>query len=119
LGSKIEIIDGKGIFLTLFLISGFLSNLGQYLWTNNYLFGGLSGSVYGLLGYCFILDLDKRGQRYGLPNELYIFMFLWLSIGFTGILGVFGFGNIANIAHLIGLICGFVTALVFNLLKRI
>ncbi len=119
LGSKIEIIDGKGIFLTLFLISGFSSNLGQYLWTNNYLFGGLSGSVYGLLGYCFILDLDQRGQRYGLPNALYIFMFLWLSIGFTGILGVFGFGNIANIAHLIGLICGFVTALVFNLLKRI
>ena len=54
LGSKIEIIDGKGIFLTLFLISGFSSNLGQYLWTNNYLFGGLSGSVYGLLGLSLI-----------------------------------------------------------------
>ena len=35
LGSKIEIIDGKGIFITLFLITGLSSNLGQYFWTRN------------------------------------------------------------------------------------
>ena len=119
LGSKIEIIDGRGVFLSLFLISGLSSNLGQYFITGDYLFGGLSGAVYGLLGYCFLLDLDNRGQRYDLPNALYLFMFFWLLIGFTGILGVFGFGNIANIAHLVGLICGFMTALVANFLKRI
>ena len=119
LGSKIEIIDGRGVFLSLFLISGLSSNLGQYFITGDYLFGGLSGAVYGLLGYCFLLDLDNRGQRYDLPNALYLFMFFWLLIGFTGILGVFGFGNIANIAHLVGLICGFMTALIANFLKRI
>ena len=119
LGSKIEIIDGRGVFLSLFLISGLSSNLGQYFITGDYLFGGLSGAVYGLLGYCFILDLDNRGQRYDLPNALYLFMFFWLLIGFTGILGVFGFGNIANIAHLVGLICGFMIALIANFLKRI
>jgi GlpG protein len=119
LGSKIEIIDGKRIFFTLFCISALSSNLGQYYITGGYLFGGLSGAVYGLLGYCFILDLDNRGQRYDLPNALYVFMFFWLLIGFTGILGVFGFGNIANIAHLVGLICGFITALVVNFLKKI
>ena len=78
LGSKIEIIDGKVMFLTLFLFAGLSSNLGQYFFTGDYLFGGLSGAVYGLLGYCFILDLDYRGQRYDLPNALYIFMFIWL-----------------------------------------
>ncbi len=119
LGSKIEIIDGRGVFLSLFLISGLSSNLGQYFITGDYLFGGLSGAVYGLLGYCFLLDLDNRGQRYDLPNALYLFMFFWLLIGFTGILGVFGFGNIANIAHLVGLICGFMIALIANFLKRI
>jgi GlpG protein len=112
LGSKIEIIDGKGIFITLFLIAGISSNLGQYFWTNEYLFGGLSGSVYGLLGYCFILDLDYRGHRYDLPNALYIFMFFWLLIGFTGILSVFGFGNVANTAHLVGMMSGFVLGLI-------
>ena len=108
LGSKIEIIDGKVMFLTLFLFAGLSSNLGQYFFTGDYLFGGLSGAVYGLLGYCFILDLDNRGQRYDLPNALYIFMFIWLLIGFTGVLKVFGFGNVANIAHLVGMIAGFI-----------
>ena len=112
LGSKIEIIDGKGIFLTLFLISGLSSNLGQYFITGDYLFGGLSGVVYGLLGYCFILDLDNRGQRYDLPIALYIFMFIWLLIGFTGLLKIFGFGNVANIAHLVGMIAGFILGLI-------
>ena len=112
LGSKIEINDGRGIFLTLFLISGLSSNLGQYFITGDYLFGGLSGAVYGLLGYCFILDLDNRGQRYDLPNALYLFMFIWLLIGFTGLLKIFGFGNVANIAHLVGMIAGFILGLV-------
>jgi GlpG protein len=112
LGSKIEIIDGKNIFIILFLIAALSSNLGQYYWTGGYLFGGLSGAVYGLLGYCFILDLDKKGQRYDLPNALYIFMFLWLLIGFTGILNIFGFGNVANIAHLVGMIAGFILGLI-------
>jgi GlpG protein len=112
LGSKIEIIDGKGIFLTLFLISGLSSNFGQYFITGDYLFGGLSGVVYGLLGYCFILDLDNRGQRYDLPIALYIFMFIWLLIGFTGLLKIFGFGNVANIAHLVGMIAGFMLGLI-------
>ena len=117
LGSKIEIIDGKGIFLTLFLFAGLLSNLGQYFLTGDYLFGGLSGAVYGLLGYCFILDLDQQGQRYDLPNALYIFMFIWLLVGFTGILSIFGFGNVANIAHLVGMIAGFIFGLIakFNI----
>ena len=108
LGSKIELIDGRGVFLTLFLISGLSSNLGHYFLTGDYLFGGLSGVVYGLLGYCFILDLENRGQRYDLPNALYIFMFIWLLIGFTGLLKIFGFGNVANIAHLVGMIAGFI-----------
>jgi len=109
---RIEIIDGKGIFLTLFLISGLSSNFGQYFITGDYLFGGLSGAVYGLLGYCFILDLDNRGQRYDLPNALYIFMFIWLLIGFTGVLKIFGFGNVANIAHLVGMIAGFILGII-------
>ena len=117
LGSKIEIIDGRGMFLTLFLFAGLSSNLGQYFFTGDYLFGGLSGAVYGLLGFCFILDLDYRGQRYDLPNALYIFMFIWLLLGFTGILSIFGFGNVANIAHLVGMIAGFIFGLIakFNI----
>ena len=112
LGSRIERLDGLSIFLFIFIATSVLSNAGQFLWTQQYLFGGLSGSVYGLLGYCFIIELDSRQGRYSLPVALYIFMFIWLLVGFTGVLSFFGFGNIANTAHLVGMIAGFIIGLI-------
>ena len=112
LGSRIEKSDGLSIFLFIVILTGILSNAGQFFWTQQYLFGGLSGSVYGLLGYCFIIELDGRHGRYGLPEALYLFMFIWLLVGFTGVLSFFGFGNVANTAHLVGMIAGFIIGLI-------
>ena len=112
LGSKIEVYDGKVVFILIFLITSIASNVGEYIWSGQYFFGGLSGAVYGLLGYCFIIELDSKSSRYDLPDALYLFMFIWLLVGFTGILSIFGFGNIANAAHLIGMIIGFILGLV-------
>jgi membrane associated rhomboid family serine protease len=39
-------------------------------------------------------------------------MFIWLLVGFTGLLTIFGFGNVANIAHLVGMITGFILGLI-------
>ena len=112
LGQRIEKLDGLSVFLFIFILTGILSNAGQFFWTQQYLFGGLSGAVYGLLGYCFIIELDGRHGRYGLPEALYLFMFIWLLVGFTGVLSFFGFGNVANTAHLIGMIAGFIIGLI-------
>ena len=112
LGSKIERMDGRALFVMVFVLTSVLSNAGQLLWSQQYMFGGLSGAVYGLLGYCFILELDKKRSRYDLPDALYLFMFIWLLVGFTGILNIFGFGNIANTAHLVGMIAGFIIGLI-------
>jgi GlpG protein len=112
LGQRIEKLDGLSFFLFIFILTGILSNAGQFFWTQQYLFGGLSGSVYGLLGYCFIIELDGRHGRYGLPEALYLFMFIWLLVGFTGVLSFFGFGNVANTAHLVGMIAGFIIGLI-------
>ncbi len=112
LGSKIERMDGRALFVMVFFLTSVLSNAGQLLWSQQYMFGGLSGAVYGLLGYCFILELDKKRSRYNLPEALYLFMFIWLLVGFTGILNIFGFGNIANTAHLVGMIAGFIIGLI-------
>ena len=112
LGQRIEKLDGLNVFLFIFILTGILSNAGQFFWTQQYLFGGLSGAVYGLLGYCFIIELDGRHGRYGLPEALYLFMFIWLLVGFTGVLSFFGFGNVANTAHLVGMIAGFIIGLI-------
>ena len=56
LGDKIEKMDGALILIILVIFSAVCSNLLQYLWTFSSLFGGLSGVIYGLLGFCMILE---------------------------------------------------------------
>ena len=114
LGSKIEILDGRVLFLCLTIFTGVISNYIEYLWSGVSLFGGLSGVVYGLLGYCFLIELDSKKERYDLPPAIYIFMIVWLLLGFLGVLEIFGFGSIANYAHLGGLISG----LIFGMLVK-
>ena len=119
LGEKIEKIDNKLIFIAIVIISAISSNLLQYYWTESSLFGGLSGVIYGLLGYCVILEMESNYERYGLPPALYMFMIVWLLLGFTGLLDLFGFGQVANFAHLGGLVSGMVFGMIYKVFKGI
>jgi GlpG protein len=112
LGSKIEQIDGHITFINLVIFSSIISNLAQHFFGESALFGGLSGVIYGLLGYCMIIEIDTKQERYDLPPALYLFMLIWLILGFLGILNLFGFGNVANYAHLGGLISGIIFAMI-------
>ena len=63
--------------------------------------------------------MPKYG-RYDLPPAIYLFMIIWLLLGFIGILDLFGFGSVANYAHLGGLMSGILFAMIYkNFLKRI
>ena len=114
LGSKIEMNDGYFTYINLIIFSSIISNLAQHFFGGSSLFGGLSGVIYGLLGYCMIIEIDTEQERYGLPPALYLFMLIWLILGFLGILNLFGFGNVANYAHLGGLISG----IIFGMITR-
>lgn len=119
LGEKIERIDSKSAFAFLVLISSICSNFLQYYWTNSSYFGGLSGVIYGLLGYCMILEMESENDRYGLPPALYIFMIVWLLLGFFKVLNMFGFGEVANFAHLGGLVSGMMFGMMYKYYKKI
>ena len=112
LGQQIEKIDGKLIFLTLVLFSSISSNFLQFYWVSSTLFGGLSGVIYGLIGYCMINEMDSPYQRYDIPPALYLFMIIWMLLGFLGLLDLFGFGSVANFAHLGGLVSGIAFAII-------
>ena len=112
LGSKIELYDGYFTFLNLVIFSSIISNLTQYFLGGSLLFGGLSGVIYGLLGYCMIIEFESQRNIYDLPPAIYMFMLVWLVLGFLGILNLFGFGNVANYAHLGGLISGIIFAMI-------
>ena len=114
LGNKIEKMDGALILIILVIFSAIFSNLLQYLWTYSSLFGGLSGVIYGLIGFCMILEFESKIDRYELSPALYLFMIVWLILGFAGILDLFGFGSVANFAHLGGLISGIIFAMIYK-----
>ena len=112
LGSKIEEHDGHFIFFILVIISSLGANFLQYIFSGPSLFGGLSGVIYGMLGYCMFVEFESKKDIYDLPPAIYLFMLVWLVLGFMGILNLFGFGNVANFAHLGGLIFGIIFAMI-------
>ena len=116
LGEKVERIDGHITFISLVMFTSIISNCFQFFWSGSNLFGGLSGVIYGLLGFCMILEMDSSRNRYDIPPGLYLFMIIWLVLGFLGILELFGFGAIANFAHLGGLVSGIIFAMIYKII---
>jgi GlpG protein len=88
------------------MLTGLAGNLAQ-AWQEPSLFGGLSGVIYGLLGYMWVVDRWSV-PRYHLPQGILVFMLLWLLLGLSNILQLVGFGSMANMAHLGGLLAGVV-----------
>jgi GlpG protein len=117
LGKTIEQIHGPITYLGLFLFTSILSNLAEFFFTGPSLFGGLSGFVYGMIGFVMVNELQLNKEIYGLPPAFYFFAIIWLMLGFLGILELFGLGSIANFAHLGGLIGGIIYATIINIVN--
>ncbi|WP_372980654.1 rhomboid family intramembrane serine protease [Marinobacter sediminum] len=115
LGSQIEWFDGRGRLLTLFLVTSIFSNGLQYL-VSGPLFGGLSGVVYGILGYCWLSQ--RKLPRFQFPSALVTFAVAWMVIGFTPFTELLGLGRMANEAHLGGFVSGVALALVLPVKRR-
>ena len=119
LGPKIETYDGHFLFIVLIVFTSISANFAQYFFSGPSLFGGLSGVIYGMLGYCMTIEFEDQQERYDLPPALYLFMIVWLILGFVGILDLFGFGSVANFAHLGGLISGIIFAMITTTYKKL
>lgn len=112
LGGSIEKDRGPWYLLALVLIIGIASNMAQYFaqyWmegyvSSHYIFGGMSGVVYGLLGFIFMRRKFDPFYRVPLHPGIMQFMLIWLVLGF--VLNSTGMIGIANAAHLIGLVAG-------------
>lgn len=115
LGSQIEWFDGRQRFLLLFVVVSVLSNGFQYL-VSGPLFGGLSGVVYGILGYCWLSQ--RRRPRFQFPPALITFAVAWMALGYTPLPEVLGLGRMANEAHLGGFLAGLVLAVILPVPKK-
>jgi GlpG protein len=98
-GGLIERTQRPMRLFTLLFICAVVSNLVQFVWSGNR-FGGLSGVVYGVMGYLWFYERFSPAPPFRLPKGLMVFMLITLAIGFTNLLPV------ANQAHLSGLLSG-------------
>jgi len=119
LGSRVERLLGGLNMLGLFLVIALVSNVAQFVFGGPSLFGGMSGVVYGMLGFSWVAPLLQPRWSIQPTPGIMLFMVGWLVACIFGIVEVLGFGAIANAAHVGGLLSGAALGAAFGLLSRI
>lgn len=104
LGSTIERADGTARFIFQVLVISAIGNVAQYMVSGPY-FGGMSGVVYGLFGYSWIVGKYEPATGLGIDQNNVVMMLVWAGLCLTGLVG-----PIANTAHFTGLACGLIWA---------
>ena len=113
LGTTIEQLKGAPHLGLLIGFTGVSSNLAEYFWSGP-LFGGMSGVVYGLLGYVWILGRLNPRSPLHLHPQIAIMMMIWFVICWTGLVG-----GIANMAHTVGLLTGLLLGYLYSPNKKL
>ncbi len=101
LGSMIEGRQTSWHLLSLVLVIAAGSNVAQYYW-NGPVFGGMSGVVYGLLGYIWIRGKIDPGSGLYLHPTTVTMMIVYFFACFTPLIPI----RVANAAHAVGLVMG-------------
>ena len=105
-GRRVELVSGRSAYLVLMLTLASGSNAGQYLWDGPVLFGGLSGVVYGLVGYVWVRNRVAPQPVLNVQPSIIYMLIGWLLVCLFGIVDVFINGGVANGAHVSGLLIG-------------
>lgn len=103
LGSLIEARQSRALMVRLVLLLGIGSNLVQYVSSGTGNFGGMSGVVYGLIGYMWIRGKFDPSCGLELDRNTVIMSMIWFFLCFTNWVG-----PIANGAHAGGLVLGMI-----------
>jgi GlpG protein len=96
LGSMIEARRGTWMLLVLVLVIAALSNVAQYK-VSGPTFGGMSGVVYGLLGYIWMQGRYNPAAGLALHPQTVTMMIVWFFLCLFGIIP-----NVANTVHAVG-----------------
>ncbi len=100
LAAVIEYKAGTRLLAMLILVIAVASNYGQYLmYSEN--FCGISGVVYGLLGFVWMRGRFDPASGYHLPLQSLVMMIVWFVLCAVGLIP-----NIANGTHGVGLVVG-------------
>jgi GlpG protein len=104
LGYAIEYSFGKHFLIKFILITALISNLLQFF-SHGPSFGGMSGVLYGMLGFIWVYKNLNPQFEYSLPKSDIYLMIFWFFLCLSGILEM-----IANMAHAGGIVTGILVA---------
>jgi len=106
LGSMIESRQSSWHLAALVVFIAAASNLAQYYIppTRGPDFGGMSGVIYGLLGYVWIRGKMDPGSGLFVHPSTVMMMIIWFVACFTPLTSLIG--RVANMAHAAGLVVG-------------
>lgn len=105
-GRQLEVVQSSWVFLGVVLATAFVGNTYQYLYTGAANFGGMSGVVYGLVGYAWILHQFVPGKRLLVNDSIFVVFLVALVL-----MEVFASSWIATAAHAGGLVTGVLAGL--------
>jgi len=112
-GSVIEDRRGTARFAAIVLVVALVSNLAQGLAPSTWgpfgggpFFVGISGVVFGLLGYLWMKTTYEPDSGMFVSGSTVAILLIWMILGFAGVLDqMFGI-HIANLSHGVGFIAG-------------
>jgi GlpG protein len=104
LGSMIEARSGSLQLLLQVAVIAVVSNVAQY-YVSGPAFGGMSGVVYGLLGYAWIRGKLNPASGLFLHTSTVMMMLAWFVLCYTPLLTPL-VGHVANTVHAAGLLVG-------------
>ena len=113
-GRLLEREQPRGMVLAVFVIATFSGNVVQYAATGSNAFGGLSGLIYGLVGYTWVVGmLVNSGQVRLRTSTFAVFVAALLAMA------VLASDSIASGAHAGGLAAGMLCGIAVGLWQRV
>jgi GlpG protein len=100
LGNQIEQIKGTRYFSFLIVVLAVLCNTAQFL-TSGPAFLGMSGVVYGMLGFIWMHTRYQTGTSFELSQQTVVFMVIWMFLCLFNVIQ-----SVANAEHVMGFVAG-------------
>jgi GlpG protein len=111
-GGMIEDRRGTARLAAMFLLFAVVSNIGQAVWSPANPFGGLSGVLFGLFGYLWMMTHFRPDSGLAIRSETIMFTLIFFAVciassleGLAPTLGQW-LPPVANAAHTAGLVAG-------------
>lgn len=109
-GRQLERVQPTVLVLVVYMLTAFAGNFVQYYTGGSAAFGGLSGLIYGLVGYTWLLGVMAPSSGVQLRTSTFaVFVIALLAMA------IFASDSIASGAHLGGLVAGLACAAIVKL----